>query len=98
MKVQATRLLHYKTSWDLDQGSMEPGELFLVSGFQRDSALAVVHHAMELCAGLALDREGRVEKLIRDICSSFHDLGSSDINRMKAIRTMMATEAVPLPG
>lgn len=97
-KILATRLLHYKTSWDMDNDCVEPGELFLVSGFQRDSALSVAHHAMELCAGLALDRDGVIERLIRDICSSFHDLGSSDINRIKAIRTMSSIEAVPLPG
>ena len=98
LKERATRLLHYKTSCDIDNDCPEPGELFLISGFQRDAAEAVIRHAMELCAGLALDRDGVVEKLIRDICSSFHDLGSSDINRLKAIRTMMAVEAVPLPG
>ena len=97
-KIQATRLLHYKTSWDIDNGCPEPGELFLIAGFQRDSAEAVMRHAMELCAGLALDRDGIVEKLIRDVCSCYHDLGSSDINRLKAIRTMLATEPVPLPG
>ncbi len=82
----------------MDNGCAEPGELFLIAGFQRDSALSVVHHAMELCAGFAIDRDGAVERLIRDICSSYHDLGSSDINRLKAIRTMMAIEKVPLPG
>jgi hypothetical protein len=47
---------------------------------------------------LAIDREGVVERLIRDIASSYHDLGSSDINRIKAIRAMMDTGELPLPG
>jgi len=97
-KIQATRLLHYKTSWDIDNHCVEPGELFLVSGFQRDCATDVLRHAAELCGGLAIDRDGIVERLIRDICSSYHDLGSSDINRLKAINAMMDTGELPLPG
>ncbi len=97
-KIQAARLLHYKTSWDIDNHCVEPGELFLVSGFQRDAATDILRHAAELCGGLAIDREGIVERLIRDIASSYHDLGSSDINRLKAIRAMMDTGELPLPG
>jgi alkylation response protein AidB-like acyl-CoA dehydrogenase len=96
-KIVTTRLLHYKTSWDIDNNCAEPGELFLTAGFQRDSALAVAHHAMEVCASLAVDRDGIVEKLIRDVCSCYHDLGSSDINRLKSVRALLVEE-LPLPG
>jgi alkylation response protein AidB-like acyl-CoA dehydrogenase len=96
-KIVTTRLLHYKTSWDIDNNCAEPGELFLTAGFQRDSALTVAHHAMEVCASLAVDRDGIVEKLIRDVCSCYHDLGSSDINRLKSVRALLVEE-LPLPG
>jgi acyl-CoA dehydrogenase len=91
-KILATRLLHYKTSWDIDNNCAEPGELFLIAGFQRDAATDVMQHAMEICASLAVDREGILEKLIRDICSCYHDLGSSDINRLKAVRALLIEE------
>ena len=87
-KIEATRWFHYKSSWDIDNDCDEPGHMYLIAGFQRDMALSIVNHAMDIFASVAIDKEARIEKIIRDICASWHDLGSSDRNRVLSVRIL----------
>ncbi len=87
-KIEATRLLQYKTSWNIDNNCEEPGLIYVIAGFQRDAALSIVNHTLDIFASVAIDREAGIEKLIRDICSNWHDYGSSDMNRILSVKML----------
>ncbi len=91
-KIEATRWFHYKSSWSIDNDCEEPGHMFLIAGFQRDAALSIVDHTLDIFASVAIDREARIEKLIRDICASWHDLGSSDMNRILSVQMLQTPQ------
>ena len=71
-KVEAARLLVYKSAWLIDQGQSNTKLASMAKAFAADSFMQVATDAVQIYGGYGYSKESPVEKLIylRDLLSS----------------------------
>ncbi len=82
MKVEAARLLVYKSAWLIDQGQSNTKLASMAKAFSADSFMQVATDAVQIYGGYGYSKEYPVEKLMRDAKLIQIYEGTSQIQRL----------------
>ncbi len=82
MKIEAARLLVWKSAWRIDRGERNTKEAAFAKAFGADTAMEVALNAVQVFGGYGFSREYPVEKLMRDAKVFQIYEGTSQIQRL----------------
>lgn len=81
-KIEASRLLVYKSAWEADKGMDPTISASIAKFYATESAFQIANEALQILGGYGYTRMFPVEKLLRDIRLLMIYEGSSEIQRM----------------
>jgi len=90
IRVEATRLLYQKASWNLDNGVRDPIVSSFAKAYGADSAMLTATDAVQVFGGNGYVREYPVEKLMRDAKVLQIYEGTSQIQRMVIAKAVLS--------
>ena len=90
--IEASRLLAYKSAWELDQGRSNTMYASMAKAFAADHCNKVVADAVQIFGGAGFNTEYPVEKLMRDAKIYQIYEGTSQIQRIIISRHMLARD------
>ena len=88
-KVDAARLLVWRSAWLADQGKPVPLESSIAKCFASDIAMEVCNEAIQVFGGYGYMREYPVEKLLRDAKLTQIYEGSNEIQRLVIAKELL---------
>lgn len=88
MKLEASRLLTYKSAWLADQGLPNTSECAMAKAFACDAAMWSASEAIQVFGGMGYSTEYPVEKLFRDAKVLQIYEGTSEIQRNIILREL----------
>jgi acyl-CoA dehydrogenase len=88
MKLEASRLLTYKSAWLADQGLPNTSECAMAKAFACDAAMWAASEAIQVFGGMGYSTEYPVEKLFRDAKVLQIYEGTSEIQRNIILREL----------
>ena len=89
IRVEATRLLYQKASWNLDNGVRDPIVSSFAKAYGADSAMLTATDAVQVFGGNGYVKEYPVEKLMRDAKVLQIYEGTSQIQRMVIAKAVL---------
>jgi acyl-CoA dehydrogenase len=89
IRVEATRLLYQKASWNLDNGVRDPIVSSFAKAYGADSAMQTATDAVQVFGGNGYVKEYPVEKLMRDAKVLQIYEGTSQIQRMVIAKSVL---------
>lgn len=89
IRVEATRLLYQKASWNLDNGVRDPIVSSFAKAYGADSAMQTATDAVQVFGGNGYVKEYPVEKLMRDAKVLQIYEGTSQIQRMVIAKAVL---------
>jgi acyl-CoA dehydrogenase len=89
IRVEATRLLYQKASWNLDNGVRDPIVSSFAKAYGADSAMKTATDAVQVFGGNGYVKEYPVEKLMRDAKVLQIYEGTSQIQRIVIARQLL---------
>ena len=90
--IEASRLLAYKSAWEVDQGRSNTMYASMAKAFAADHCNKVVADAVQIFGGAGFNTEYPVEKLMRDAKIYQIYEGTSQIQRIIISRHMLARD------
>lgn len=90
IRIEATRLLYQRASWNLDNGVRDPLASSCAKAYGADSAMATAIDAVQIFGGNGYTKEYPVEKLMRDAKLLQIYEGTSQIQRVVIAKSVLA--------
>ena len=99
MKLEACRLMVYKTAWNLDHRKDDFKNntelVYLTKAFLDETGLTMMRNADEIHGGMGTNCDMLIEKLIRDAFTMLHWMNTRSIAYLRGAPTL---EGATMPG
>ncbi|RLG71491.1 MAG: acyl-CoA dehydrogenase [Thermoprotei archaeon] len=89
MKIEAARLLTYKAAWQIDHGKLDPALTAMAKTFASRTAVEVTDNAIQILGGYGYMGEYRVERYHRDAKITEIYEGTTEIQKLTALKYLM---------